>query len=175
MNSSDNPIKLTVEDLEPLFGPKLFIMDQVQVAINPKSEVATPSLQHQESLPEPKADSIKWKPKPTSKVLFVLHESEMKDKACTELLKKIVASIGIPFESAGFGVMTSKPDRDAFSSMPNRIAVVFDKEVAWETTNPIAEGFGEVFFAHTLTALESDRTYKQELWNYLKALRDQLS
>ena len=130
---------------------------------------------------EPVADipaskpGIIWRPKPTSKVLFVLQLSEFKNPNLTEFLKKIVDSLGLSAEFIGFGQIEGPVDLREFDRMPNPYAVVFDNGVWGGAENPVKLGKGEVFFAQNLLQLQSDQEGKRILWDHLKQLKEKLS
>lgn len=122
----------------------------------------------------PSASGLQWRVKPTSKMLFILHQSEMKDTQLTDFLKKIVAAIGLPFETAGFGIINGAFDLRVFESMPNRYGVVFDGSL-WHKPHTMAQfGDNEVFFTDRLAVLQDDTNAKSHLWKYLKELKEAL-
>ena len=117
---------------------------------------------------------ITWKPKDTSKVLFILHQSELKNKVLTELLKQIVLSIGIPFESAGFGIIKGPVVETEFEEMPNPYGIVFDQELLPGEKNPMPTFEGSIFFTMKLRDLQHDKGAKRDLWNFLKSIKNLL-
>lgn len=122
----------------------------------------------------PSASGLQWRVKPTSKMLFILHQSEMKDAQLTDFLKKIVAAIGLPFETAGFGIINGAFDLRVFESMPNRYGVVFDGSL-WHKPHAMAQfGDNEIFFTDRLAVLQDDKDAKTHLWKYLKELKEAL-
>ena len=118
---------------------------------------------------------ITWRPKPTSKVLFVLQLSEFKDPSLTDLLKKIVDSLGIAPEFVGFGQIDGTVHLEEFDAMPNPFAIVFDQGVWGGADNPVHLGKGEVYFSHRLEVLQNDAEMKRHLWAYLKALKEKIN
>lgn len=122
----------------------------------------------------PIPSGLQWRVKPTSKMLFILHQSEMRDAELTDFLRKIVTAIGIPFETAGFGIIAGEFDLRTFENMPNRYGVVFDGSI-WHKPHAMAQfGDNEVFFTERLAVLQNDKEAKVQLWNYLKNLKDTL-
>lgn len=121
-----------------------------------------------------------WRPKPTSQVLFILHQAELKEKELTDLLKKIVESIKIPFDAAGFGVLTGEVNESDFQEMPNPYGVVFDHSLKFGNDNPIlVEGAPEIdrgtlYFTHKLSELKDDRELKKVLWGHLQEIQKKL-
>lgn len=124
--------------------------------------------------PEAAAPGITWKPKENSKVLFVLHPDEFKNKKLTNLLKDIVAAMKIPFEDAGFGTIEGPVGPSDWKSMPNPYAVIFDLELNRSGENPLLVGDKKIYFSGTLAELESNRTMKRELWNHLQSIMNEM-
>ena len=121
------------------------------------------------------AGQITWRPKPTSKVLFILHQEELRNKELTELLKKIVQSIEIPFESAGFGIVKGLPELKQFHGMPNPFGVVFDHVLNPSGDNPVEVEGGRLYFTHKLDELKDNRDYKRALWEFLKEIKSSIA
>jgi DNA polymerase III psi subunit len=115
---------------------------------------------------------IDWRPKENSKVLFVLHQSELKNKVLTELLKQIVLSINIPFDSAGFGIIKGPVSELEFQEMPNPNAIVFDPELLPGDKNPMPVVDGSIFFTERLKDLQHDKNAKRALWDHLKSIKN---
>lgn len=114
---------------------------------------------------------IEWRPKESSKVLFILHHSELKNKVLTELLKQIVLSIGISFDSAGFGIIKGPVSEMEFQEIPNPYGIVFDTTLLPGEKNPMPAPDGSIFFTQRLKDLQHDKDAKRALWNYLKSLK----
>lgn len=187
---------LRAEDLQALYGDSFFLVPgdsffeahekstsstPSTAEVTPTEATSTPS----ETTPvakEPTPESgnrpsgnLIWKPKPASKVLFVLHTEEFKDKELALLLKRIVESIQIPLDSAGFGVLKGGPINAAdFNDMPNTFAVIFDLTMEFGGINPAIFPTGTVYFAHKLSELQDSRDFKKELWEQLKEIHSQL-
>lgn len=124
--------------------------------------------------PSSQQPGIHWRPKPTSKMLFVLQQTELKDSLLTDFLKKIVASVEVPFEEAGFGIIHGPVHLKEFEQMPHRYAVVFDNDI-WKRPDALATlGSNQVFFTKRLAYLQQDADAKRELWAYLKQLKETL-
>jgi hypothetical protein len=123
---------------------------------------------------QPIRPGIQWKGKPTAKMMFILQQVEFKDPVLVEFLKKIVEALGIPFDAAGFGVISGPVHLSEFEAMPIRYGVVFDGDL-WMSPN-MATSFGdnEVFFSMRLAYLQNDPESKRQLWGYLKNLKDML-
>jgi|GEM_PF-3150820 len=177
---------LRAEDLANLYGDAFYLVpgDSFEAKVDDASSSSDPEPAHgddsQSSTPEaPPSTSVEkpsgnliWRPKPASKVLFVLHADEFKDKELAQLLKKIVESIQIPLDSAGFGVLKGGPINAAdFDDMPNPFAVIFDAEMEFAGSNPATFSTGTVYFAHKLA---EHRDFKKELWEQLKEIHSQL-
>lgn len=177
--------QLQIDDVVRLYGSTIYRLGNETPIITPTSglvEAENPTLptpQQEPEKPQPEkvaaTPGIVWRLKETSKMLFVLHQDEFKDKALTELLKKIVESLKIPFEAAGFGMITGTVNPSEFDTMPKDIAVVFDRDLLGPSSNPRTVAVGEVYFTHKLALLANDQAYKRELWNYLKQVQSKLS
>lgn len=118
---------------------------------------------------------IVWRVKPTSKVLFIISKAEWSNSTLTDLLKKIVASLEIPFELAGFGLIEGPVQAAEFDQMPQKYGVVFDAHVVPFTDNPEMYNGNEVFFSHKLDLLKDNKEMKMELWGYLKQLKEKIN
>lgn len=119
--------------------------------------------------------AIQWRPKPSSRVLFILQQAELKDKELTELLKKIVQSIGIPFDAAGFGIVKGEINQADLEGLPNPFGVVFDKGLGYSEENPVPlKDHKELFFSYKLGELKDNKQYKIELWEHLKKVKEKL-
>lgn len=185
----------TPESISLLFGEAFYIVpeqgDAVDAPAKPAKEAAkpvtaaipkidpptTPQVQEPVRVDPPVVQpraGIQWRAKPTSKMMFILQQAELKDPILTEFLKKIVEAIGIPFDSAGFGIINGPVNLAEFEQMPNRYGVVFDGDL-WMSPN-VATTFGdkEVFFSMRLAYLQNDADSKRELWGYLKNLKEML-
>lgn len=125
------------------------------------------------SRPQAAPSPVRWRLKENSRVLFILHKEEMKDKALTALLKKIVASIELPFEAAGFGTITGPYSPPDLAPLPHEYAVVFDDRFA-DMQDPLQLDGGIVYFSHQLGTLTDNRGYKKALWEKLKQIRSKL-
>jgi hypothetical protein len=195
-----DPIVLTPESLSLLYGESFFIHPGDVLKTAPKPEVrleepriAKPTVAVQEpqqpsaDAPKPRLEpvvepraqlvtkpGITWRTKPGSKVLFVLQLTEFKNPELTDLLKKIVDSLGIPPELVGFGQIDGPVDLAEFDQLPNPYAVVFDNGVWGGAENPVRFGKGEVFFSHHLADLQLDQDLKRQLWGHLKNLKEKL-
>ncbi len=123
----------------------------------------------------PRKRGITWKPKTSSVVLFVLQIAEFKNPELTELLKKIVESLGIPTDMVGFGQIDGPVQLEEFDHMPNPHAVVFDTDIWGGAENPVKLGKGEVFFTHRLEVLKDNNDLKRQLWVHLKLLKDRIT
>jgi hypothetical protein len=181
------------ESLSLLYGDVFYIFPQDALAAAPGPEVAKPILVSQpiaeavipsalapktklEPVIEPagKKPGITWRPKPMSKVLFVLQLAEFKDPALTDFLKKIVDSLGIAPEFVGFGQIDGMVHLEEFDLMPNPFAVVFDSGVWGGADNPVKLGKGEVYFTQCLQVLQDDQDVKRQLWAHLKVLKEKI-
>ncbi|MEM1000686.1 MAG: hypothetical protein AAGN35_26770 [Bacteroidota bacterium] len=189
----------TPEDVARLYGDRIYLVDDLLGAVEPPPREAprtlltvvrdpesaapvappeTPAPPEPEKPKEKKASYLKpgitWKPKDNSKVLFILHQAELKNKTLTELLKQIVLSIEIPFESAGFGIIKGPVVETEFEEMPNPYGIVFDETLLPGEKNPMPTVDGSVFFTQRLKDLQHDKTAKRALWNYLKSIKSLL-
>ena len=179
-------MELKSEDLQRLYGDWIFIVpgegeEQASVSENeapaPKTEPDSPT----NTVSSPPADAspaptgkLIWRPKEASKVLFILHQSELREKELTDLLKKIVESIKIPFDAAGFGVITGEINAADFANMPNPFGVLFDSDLRFGDGNPSDVNGGKLYFTHQLAALNENRDLKKELWGQLQEIQQQL-
>ena len=177
-------MELKSEDLQRLYGDWIFIVpeegeeqagDAANEAPAPKTEPDSPTetVSSTGDSPAPTGKLI-WRPKEASKVLFILHQSELKQKELTDLLKKIVESIKIPFEAAGFGVITGDINAADFANMPNPFGVLFDSDLRFGEGNPTEVYGGKLYFTHQLAALNENRDLKKELWGQLQEIQKQL-
>lgn len=155
----------------PVAEPVAEHVGKVEAEASPETE--TPEEKAPETPETPAEPRIRWIPKADSRVLFVLQNTEMKNKALTALLRKIVESLDIPFDAAGFGIIDGSPLTADWEAMPNPFGVVFDRDLAF-TENPFFYGERELFFSYSLSELESDRDKKKELWAYLKTVKERL-
>lgn len=186
----------TPESISLLYGETIYIVPGEQDAVKPPVAIAQPVTSPAVSSPtvetpiksaEPAVEKkaaeiaipqlrpgIQWKSKPTAKMMFILQQVEFKDPILVEFLKKIVEALGIPFEAAGFGVISGPVHLSEFEGMPIRYGVVFDGDL-WMSPN-MATTFGdkEVFFSMRLAYLQNDPESKRQLWGYLKNLKDML-
>ncbi len=188
-------MELKAEDLQRLYGDWIFVIpgDEAESGVNtyqgtetasplpPAEKAATPSEGASSAHPAPEESTqlsptgkLIWRPKPASKVLFILHQSELKQKDLTDLLKKIVESIKIPFEAAGFGVITGDINSADFANMPNPFGVVFDSSIRYGDSNPTQANGGDLYFTYKLAELSEDRNKKKELWGQLQEIQAKL-
>ena len=180
-------MELDIGQISALYGEQFFLLqDEEAEGVSPK-ETATPvpvdaPVPAEEGKATPPDEgslkgtgNLNWRPKPNSQVLFVLHQSELQDKALTDLLKNIVQSIEIPFESAGFGIVTGAVNQADFEDMPNPFAVVFDQELNWTKANPVAHSKGSLYFTHRLAELTKNREFKMALWQQLQVIKSKIS
>lgn len=112
--------------------------------------------------------AIIWKPKPASRILFVLREQEIRNKDLTEFLRKIVEATQTPLDHAGFGVLKGMPVMEDFDDMPNPFAVVFDHETPLFRSRKVVVSGREIFFTQTLAMLQGNQEEKKALWEQLK-------
>lgn len=163
--------KITTPSASPENVPTSQPLPQEKVTPNEQSAPLSPETV---AVPSAQKPGITWRTKPASKMLFILQQTEIKDPILAEFLKKIVESIGIPFDSAGFGIINGPVNLREFEGMPNRYGVVFDADL-WNEPN-VATTFGdrEVFFAPRLAFLQDDADSKRQLWGYLKNLKEML-
>lgn len=172
-------MKLGNEDIKRLYGDVFYIAkeDFVNGKGEPQPEmdeiktVPSENIEKEELVP---TGCINWRPKANSQVLFILHQKELKEKELTDLLKKIVQSIEIPFEAAGFGILTDTPNEADLDELPNQFGVVFDLSLNYSEQNPVDTKNGKLFFAATLSQLQNDRQAKMELWSQLKSIKEKL-
>ncbi len=143
--------------------------------VSAPSEIKTPVTSPVETPIPAMKPGIQWRTKPAAKMMFIMQQVELKDPVLSDLLKKIVEAIGIPFEAAGFGIIDGPVNLAEFESMPNRYGVVFDGDL-WRSPN-MATTFGdkEVFFSMRLAYLQNDAESKRQLWDYLKNLKQLLT
>ena len=172
-----------IEDVKRLYGDRFYLMEPVpeivpekqqQEAIDTGSEVKESSAATS-SAPE-KSPGIEWKLKPGSKVIFMLHQNEWSNRELTDLLKKIVQSLEISTDLAGFGLLPSDTALGAekFAEMPAQFGVVFDSKLNPQNDNPGKFDGKQIFFAHTLEELTGNNDYKRALWDFLKTVKAQL-
>lgn len=174
-------MELIPEDLQRLYGDRFFIVPGQGAEGNSTAKEKAPSNQQgstsdnsPSSSQEEPTGKLVWRPKPASKVLFILHASELKNKELTDLLKKIVESIKIPFEAAGFGVLTGDVNSADFQDMPNPFGVLFDSSIRFGDQNPLDVNGGKLFFTYKLSELMENRDYKKELWEQLQEIQSQI-
>jgi DNA polymerase III psi subunit len=178
--SMKNDFQFDYNSLASLYGPSILLMDPVveqpiapianPVVLEGKEKKQSPA---EATETKPKTSGITWKPKPGSKILFVLQAEEFKDKELGELLKKIVESLEIPLEFAGFGMISGEISMEEFEAMPTQYAVVFDQQLASVAPNPVVHAGKSIFFSQSLRILSSDTNSKKALWGYLKEVRMQ--
>jgi hypothetical protein len=180
------------ESLSLLYGDVFYIFPQDTLTAAPSPVVAAPLVSQPipeavlpstlspktklEPVIEPTVQKpgITWRPKPMSKVLFVLQLAEFKDAALTDFLKKIVDSLEIAPEFVGFGQIDGTVHLEEFDLMPNPFAIVFDSGVWGGADNPVKLGKGEVYFTQCLQVLQDDQDLKRQLWAHLKALKEKI-
>lgn len=143
-------MQFTPEQLADLYPGKIFLMQR------------------------PAVEPVAWKLKPGSKALFVLHEDEFRNKTLTDLLRKIVMSINLPTEMAGFGVIRKGMTEVDFSAFPCSLAVVFDDTLPGAGAGKRTEGENTVYFTKRLAQLSSSDADKRQLWQNLKEIKSQL-
>ncbi len=188
-------MELQHEDLRALYGEHFYVVpggaeketdtgekpeekavEKEEVTENASAPVAPQEIAPPTEKKQPQSEgAITWRPKPTSKVLFILHQEELRNKELTELLKKIVQSIEIPFESAGFGIVKGLPELKQFHGIPNAFGVVFDHVLNPTGDNPVEVEGGQLYFTHRLAELQDNRDYKRALWEQLKLIKSKIS
>ena len=84
-----------------LYGNVLYMTPE-----DPTADQAKPDKVQEEK--KEAISAVVWKEKAASRILFIIREDEFRNKELTSLLKKIVASIEIPFEEAGFWCVERK-------------------------------------------------------------------
>jgi hypothetical protein len=175
----------STESIALLYGETLYIVsEEGQEQENKSSADPQPDVQRkiekpqpvvekvEPTIPPPQKPGINWRPKPASRMLFILQQTELKDPILTDFLRKIVEAVGIPFDNAGFGIIQGPVNLREFEQMPNRYGVVFDGDL-WMEPNALTNfGDNEVFFTSRLAYLQNDKESKQHLWNYLKNLKE---
>lgn len=177
-------IQLDIHDVLSLYGPAIYrvgnevfeVAEPVQPiaapAVTPVAVEATPITPA--TTPAP-TSGITWRLKKTApKVLFVIPAEEFNNKELTDLLKKIVESLGIPTDFVSFGSIGGPISLPEFDAMPAPFAVVFDQGLA-TGPNPAQVAAGEVFFTHPLAVLSTDNSLKRVLWEYLKQVQSKLA
>ena len=118
--------------------------------------------------------SIEWKIKPESKVFFILNQGEFSDKSLTELLKKIVTSIGLKTDQVGFGLIKGRPKMEDFYDFPGNYGVVFGREFL-SNNEYLQDNFGTtLYFATSLRDLENTKLYKTQLWEFLQTVKEKI-
>lgn len=176
-------ITLDIHDVLQLYGPALYrvggeVFSPQEMPASPTPEaplVETPATPVTETTQQPDKPGIVWRLKDTApKILFVLQAAEFKNKELTDLLKKIVESLGIAAELVSFGSITGPFTVAELDAMPAPIAVLFDQTLL-KDTNPQAVKAGEVFYSHPLAALSVDNALKRILWEYLKQVQPKLA
>jgi hypothetical protein len=177
-------IQLDIHDVLNLYGPAIYRVGhevfEVAEPVQPiETPVATPiagePAQFTQSATHEPTSGITWKLKKTApKVLFVIQAAEFTNKELTDLLKKIVESLGIPTEFVSFGTIGGQISLPEFAAMPAPFAVVFDQGLA-AAANPVQVAAGEVFFTHPLAVLSADNSLKRVLWEYLKQVQSKLA
>lgn len=183
-------MNFTPKDLERLYGERIFILpdvlkgeagyeESVQAAEEetPQETVEATSTETpaQESMKqEAEPPVIEWKPKDNSKVLFVLRPKEFTDRSLTNLLKKIVEAMKIPFSDAGFGIMREIPSETDWEAMPNQFAIIFDEAANFSRQNPLIYKDKEIHFAPKLAQLNGNREAKKELWDRLQGIMEKI-
>ena len=201
MNNQE--FQLQAEDVVRLYGDRFYVVSDEDVAVTAEAPAETrattpevaevgetspekpaekpvektaekPTEAEEAAKVEEKDPGIIWRPKETSKVLFILHQSELKDKELTDLLKKIVQSIEIPFESAGFGIIVGEVRAEDFQAMPNPMGVIFDQSLNNTNENPAGIDGKTIWFTHRLAELKDNRDYKLALWESLKVIKKNL-
>lgn len=148
-------IDLSLAQLQGIYGDRMYVVPEYRTSL--------------------KKGPVIWKPKAESKVLFIIHRAELKQKELGDLLKKIVESIEIPFEQAGFGIIAGKPQLDDLLNMPNPYGVVFDYNFVEGGTNPVDKNGNRLYITRTLQELAENREYKMELWGFLKEIKTKIS
>jgi hypothetical protein len=123
---------------------------------------------------KPVVEAVAWKLKPGTRALFVMHEDEFKNKTLTDLLRKIVLSINLPAEMAGFGVIRKGASAVEFTDFPGNIAVVFDDSLNTGATNPMDMADKRIYFSRKLAQLTNSEPDKRLLWANLKEIKKQL-
>ncbi len=186
-------LPISADSLKDLYGESFYLLEgelegEVTASDVPAADASDTAVPNQENKTSEKAPAtaqpvaetpaadakpgITWRVKPTSKVLFIISAEEWSNKVLLELLKKIVASLGLPFELAGFGLINGPVQASEFEQMPQKYGVVFDADVLPFTNNPSSFAQNEVFFSHKLNLLQDDKQMKMELWGYLKQLKE---
>jgi hypothetical protein len=179
-------VRFDIEDVLQLYGSKVYRVGtetfelELEPDAVPHSPVATVTpadlAPEVTSTPPPLATkAITWRLKKTApSVLFVLQTTEFGNKQLTDLLKKIVESLGIEAERVSFGAIDGVPSLSEFDDMPAKFAIVFDQTL-FASSNPQPVAAGEVFFSHPLSVLSTDNDLKRVLWSYLKQIQPKLS
>jgi hypothetical protein len=175
---ADSPTESPKKDLPQVPKTRLEPVTDTPAKVEPKVEPKTeqkPAVAQLSDLPGiENIPGITWRKKPTSQVLFILREEEMKNTECTDLLKNIVKAIGLSFENTGFGIIKGPVSLQEFANMPNPYGIVFDNSIYTGTQNPAFFMENEVFFSHQLEKLANDKNLKLQLWNFLKELKDRI-
>ena len=171
-----------IEDVKRLYGDRFYLMDQTNLL--PKNEISPTSQSQDHQRNESSSDApisnsnsgITWKLKPRSKVIFILHPNEWDNRELTDLLKKIVLSLQIPTDLAGFGLLPISPQLSTkdFEEMPAEFGVVFDNHLNPQSDNPLNFEGKQIFFTQTLAELTGNNDQKRSLWNFLKTIKAQL-
>ncbi len=177
-------IKLDIHDVLNLYGPAIYrVGNEVFEVAEPIQPIVAPATSPTPADPTPTTQvttpaatsGITWKLKKTPpKVLFVISAEEFNNKELTDLLKKIVESLGIPTDFVSFGSIGGQISLPELDAMPAPFAVVFDQVLAG-AGNPVQVAAGEVFFTHPLAALSTDNGLKRVLWEYLKQVQSKLA
>lgn len=177
-------MKLEQQDLQRLYGDRFFLMKdgqemQQQESSQTKTEEAAqtpdkPADAVADASGKPTLVPITWKLKAESKVLFILSAEEMGNRTLTDLLKKIVDSLEISRDFAGFGILPAAPALPDFTGLPAAFGVVFNADLNPGTANPGDFEGNSVYFSHTLTELSDNRDHKMALWKFLQTVKAQL-
>lgn len=171
-------VELTPADVARIYGKRLFAIpskgpqEVVNATVLPE-KVAAPVAKPIEK--EPSLPAFTWKGKPTQRVVFIMNQEEFTDRELTELLKKIVRSIKLPLEEAGFGIVNRKPVEEDFADIPVRFAVVLDDSLNPSGINPLRLGDKFIVFGKRLSLLANDQGHKKALWDRLQEMMNEIN
>lgn len=123
-------------------------------------------------IPDTQKPAIEFFNKPDGRITFFLRESEINRKDLTELLKKIVEAMKIPFTEVNFGKILRPAQQTDFDKMKTPYGVILDLNyfpLDPGNTRTSAEGY---YVVPCLEDMQGDAGEKRKAWNVLKALSD---
>ena len=128
-----------------------------------------PELQRQ------RGPAVRWKTKPDARLMLMMAPGEMKDTRLTDLLKRIVQALEIPFEYCGFGMVQAPLQAADLAEMPTQRGVLFGRQYYPGAEGLVQEEDKQLYVVPALYEMIDNKANKKLAWQALETLKNDLA